>query len=90
MPKVIHSGTSSVASVAFTTDGKTNRLWFEVEGKNRDYLVGERVDAFLVGLLYLAMKRAGDIHIHAPISERLFYNLSTFLIPAISIANISD
>jgi hypothetical protein len=86
-PQVINKGDSVVVSADFNIGGETNTLWFKVEQKYRDFVVSERADAFLVGLLYFAMERGEDIRIHAPISEKLFYNLSTFLIPAISLAN---
>jgi hypothetical protein len=50
-------------------------------------VVTERGDAFLVGLLPYAMARGEDIHLDCPISEKLYYNLSNYLIPALSLAN---
>lgn len=49
-------------------------LWFAVDGKFRDYLSPERLDAFLVGLLPAAMQRGEDIYIEGPVSERLYYH----------------
>ncbi len=56
-------------------DGRRD-LWFRVDAKFGD-LVTDTCDAPLVGLLIPAMAAGEDIHISGPISERLFYNLSS-------------
>jgi hypothetical protein len=86
-PQINNDGDHVIVSAEFNIGGETNSLWFKVEEKYRQFVVVERADAFLVGLLYFAMQRGEDIRIHAPVSEKLFYNLTTYLIPAIALAN---
>ncbi len=47
------------------------------------YLLTERSDAFLVGLLSYAMRTGHDIECEAPVSEELLYNIRQYLIPLV-------
>ncbi len=86
-PKVRKDGESVIVSAEFHASEHKDVLWFKLDAKYQDYVVTERGDAFLIGLLLYAMARGEDIHIDCPISEKLYYNLSNYLIPAISLAN---
>ena len=86
-PRISREGDFIVVSADFQCGTDTNTLWFKVPSAYQDYVVSERGDAFLVGLLLYAMVRGEDIQIECPISEKLFYNLTNHLIPALSIAN---
>ena len=70
-------------------------VWYSVAKKYAEFLTTENSDAFLVGLLLLAMKNQEYIYIDGQISERLFYNLNhyfmkiiTLLIPSLKAVNI--
>lgn len=52
-----------------------------VEKEYKDYLLYERSDAFLVGLLSYAMRTKQDIWCEAPVSEELLNNLKNHLLP---------
>lgn len=64
--------------------GETNTIWFEVEETYARYLCVERSDAFVIGLLPVAMRRGLDIVSEAPISERLEYQLRSTLLPLLA------
>lgn len=59
-------------------------LYFEYEKRYKNYICEERADAFVVGLLTTAMETGQDIRFETPISERLYYQLTTYYIPLIS------
>lgn len=56
--------------------GYREHLWYSVPHGYEDYLVTERLDAFVVGLLLLGMKNGEDIYVDGVMSEKLFYNLT--------------
>lgn len=59
-------------------------FWGGVKKEYEKYLLYERNDAFLVGLLSYAMRTQQDIESKAPISEELLYNLNQYLIPLVT------
>lgn len=65
-------------------DNEVRTVWAEVDNKYAEYLCYERSDAFVIGLLHYAMRRNHDIVCEAPIGEYLYYQLTTYLIDAIS------
>lgn len=69
---------------AVTISGKEETLWFSVEPEYGRYLTDDRADAFLVGLLTTAMRLGEDIHCETPITKRLYYQITTYLIPAMT------
>jgi len=62
-------------------------LWYEFPLEYKNYIDLENLDAFFVGLLLLAMKRGEDLYIKGKISAKLFYNITTYLIPALKLSN---
>lgn len=65
--------------------GKQETLWYSVPEEYGPYVTTEKLDAFLVGILLLAMKSGEDIALRAPVSERLFYNLSSYYLPILEL-----
>ena len=63
-------------------------MWFEVEEKYGQYLCHEHSDPFVVVLLFYAMEHDLDIAFEQAMSERLYYQLTEYLLPCIS-ENIS-
>jgi hypothetical protein len=63
----------------FTCAGVDDHLWFEVDKKYADSIVTEKIDAFLLALLPLAMKRGEDVYLKHPVSQRVYYNASRHL-----------
>jgi hypothetical protein len=71
------SGTARI-SAEFEYSGQRRALWYEVPAQYAEGLTPERSDAFLMALLPLAMKQGEDIRCEAPVSEKLFYNLTRY------------
>ena len=67
-----------------TLEGKRQEAWFSTEPEYGQYLTDDRLDAFVVGFLTTAMRLGEDILCEAPITRRLYYQLTTYLIPAMS------
>jgi hypothetical protein len=68
----------------FEVDGIENVLWYETSENFGRYMTTERVDAFLVGLLWFALKKGQDILVKGTVSEKLYYGLNHHLIPLIA------
>lgn len=64
--------------------GKKETIWFSVDEKYGKYLVDDRVDAFVIGVLTTAMKEGSDIVCEAPVSRKLLYQLRHYLIPVLA------
>lgn len=64
-------------------------IWFAVEEQYEAYLTTERSDAFVVGLLTVAMRLGEDVECTVPVTKRLLYQLNHYLIPSLS-ANIKE
>lgn len=83
-PEIIKTEKGARLQTLFTINGSEEILWYEVEEKYSEFLTVERADAFLVGLFLLAFKNGHDIEVLAPVSERLYYTLNTYLFPLIA------
>lgn len=57
--------------------------YFEVDREYKDYLCFERSDAFVMGLMYFALVNGYDIICEAPLSEKLYYQLTDAYIPTV-------
>ena len=68
---------------------ETKECFFEFEPKYKEYLIENRSDAFVIGLLITAMENNIDIEFEAPISERLYYQLTTYYIPMLAKYNLN-
>ncbi len=88
-PKLTTEGGSLIASADFSTSQMKSVLWFRLDATYRDCILLERGDAFLIGLLLHAMALGEDIYLDCAMSEKLYYNLSQYLVPAFSLANPS-
>ena len=58
-------------------------LWFAVPMEYKDYFCVERSDAFVVALLWYAMITGSDIESVAPMSEKMVFHITRYLIPAL-------
>ena len=70
------------AEVSFR--GRTQEAFFSVEPQYRQYLTVERSDAFVVGFLPTAMQLGLDIVCQAPMTKRLHYQITNYLIPSMA------
>lgn len=59
-------------------------VYFCVDEEFGQYLCHERADAYLIGLLSLAMRERCDIHCLTPVTSELLHQLRTELIPALT------
>lgn len=66
-----------------TLNNRGTVLWFGVDESQEQYLHIERSDAFVIALLPTAMRGGYDIVFHTPMSERLHYQLTQYLIPTL-------
>lgn len=62
-------------------DGTKKDVFFETKSENVKYFVDDRCDSIVVGLLNYAMRHNHDITCEIPISDKLYFNLTTVLIP---------
>lgn len=86
-PEINIDNDEVIISSKFVLDGKNNLLWYRFPLKFKEFLVTERLDAFVVGLLFLALKTGNNIKVEGAISARLFYTLNHYLINALCLAN---
>ncbi len=61
-------------------------LYYSTTLEYAKYLSVERADAFLLGVIQYAMSIGEDVCVEAPVSEKLFFNLKTLVIPTLSLA----
>lgn len=83
-PEIIKSSTGMRLQAEFFMGDTSNALWFEVDDKYAEFLTVERADAFLVGLLVKAINEGHDIKVNGPLSERLYFTITNYLIPFIA------
>lgn len=67
-----------------TLQGQTQKAFFSVEPEYGQYLTQERSDAFVVGFLTTAMRLGLDIVCCTPMTKRLHYQITSYLIPAMA------
>lgn len=67
-----------------TPDQPERTLYYEVDAAYGECLCMERSDPFVLGLLAYAMLNEYDITCKVPVSEQLYYQLTTYLIPIVS------
>lgn len=69
-----------------TISGQQSEAWFSVDPEYGSYLTDDRADAFVVGFLTTAMRQGEDIICETPLTRRLHYQLTTYLIPSMAAA----
>lgn len=82
-PYVSLNGPSARLVSDLEIDGIVRPLWVEVNAEFEWYLVSERSDAFLIGLLYWAVQSGHDIVCEAPVDADLLYGVCNLLVPAL-------
>lgn len=58
-------------------------LWFAVPVEFKEYLCAEQSDAFVVAMLWYAMITGSDIESVVPMSEKMVFHITRYLIPAL-------
>lgn len=90
-PNVVRVGESARLSSTVVFEGAVSgskQLYFEVKSEYEQFLCYERCDAFVIALLLFLMEKSetyGGVTIksNTPISERLWFSLTTWWIPAL-------
>ncbi|MEH7255218.1 hypothetical protein V7111_24230 [Neobacillus niacini] len=83
-PEIVNLNGKVRLQAKFEAAGISNVLWYETNEKFGQYMTTGRIDAFLVGLLWLGLKRGQNIMVKGPLSEKLFYGLNHHIIPLIA------
>lgn len=65
-------------------EGVEKECWFDYPLQYSEYICDERIDAFAIALVPLAMRKGIDIISSLPISEKLSYQLHNYYIPILS------
>jgi hypothetical protein len=60
------------------------KLWFSTPQKYAHGLCHNRMDGFLVGMLFPAMQYGEDIHLYGCVSHKLLFNINNYVIPLLS------
>lgn len=68
----------------FIHNDEKKLLWYSTTKEYAKYLSFERADAFLLGVFQFAMSIGEEITVEAPVSEKLYYNLTSLVIPSIA------
>lgn len=74
---------NSRVSSALDIDGKKFDLWFEVDLAYAEYLLYERGDAFVIGVLPYALRNNHDITCTMPCTMELIYSINEYLLPSL-------
>lgn len=74
----------AVLCAQVTIQDRREEAWFSVEPEFAGYLTDDRADAFLVAFLPVAMKQGMDVFCDAPVTRRLYYQITQYLIPAMA------
>ena len=65
-------------------ENQCENIWYEVDSEYEPFLCDDRIDGIVVNILLYCMEHELDIVSECPISERLYYQLTNYLIPSIS------
>jgi hypothetical protein len=79
--RLVSHGDRLRVEATLVSDARADLLWFEVDARWRDYVLVDRLDAFAVMALVLAMERGEPLEVQGAISERLVHNLERQLKP---------
>ncbi len=77
-PKIQVYGDVCIVYSDISERDKVFRLWFSTSIENKEYIITKRADAFLVSTLFYALKKGQDIKVNALVSEKLYYNITTY------------
>lgn len=74
----MENGKVRAQSLIITQEGE-RVLWFELDAKYKDGLTLDRLDAFVVAMLFYAMKNNLELVVDGPISNKLARNLKYYM-----------
>ncbi len=85
-PQLIEADDKVKIQTKFEYSEGIKTLWYTIDKKYAKYLTTEKSDAFVVGLLLLAMQKNEDIYVVGKMSEKLYYNLNNYYIKLLSLS----
>ena len=87
--KIIRTDTKEYTEIAFelSLGEKQERLWYRVKPEYGKYLCDDRADSFVITFFTFAMRRDLDIWSAYPISEKLWFQLTTQVIPQLAVTS---
>jgi hypothetical protein len=80
-PSLVYADGKARLSAHVTRAGSRDTLWFEVAETYGAFLCDDRLDAFLLAALPLAMMLGEDLHADASVSEKLLENVRSKIAP---------
>ena len=80
-PEVRREGDRAYLRSSIENCDRADALWYSVPLEYADALAVGSPDAFVIGLLPVAMEEGRGIVVKGSLSERLFYNLTNYLMP---------
>lgn len=86
-PEIKENGNLSRVEYLIEEDQEKKLLYFEFEHQYIDGLTVDRGDGLLTMLFFYAMKRKHNLKFDMPISERLYYQITTYLIDGLHAEN---
>ena len=87
--KIMREDTKEYSELAFelSFDGKYEILWYRVKPEFGKYFCDDRADSFIVTFFTFAMERNFDLHSLYPVSEKLWYQLTTQVMPQLAVTS---
>lgn len=79
-PQISTHEKSSKLSCNINFQNKNYNIWFEVPNEYASYLTIDNCNPFLIGILRYAIETNNDIYCEYPVSEELYYQITTTLI----------
>lgn len=65
-------------------DSNSRVIWYEFDSEYKEYVCTDRIDGFLVNIILYCMRNNHDIKTTCMISEKLYYQITKILMPAIN------
>lgn len=81
------SGDKVVFSSKIVFGNQTQTLWYRLDTGYSDYFCEDRADGLVASLLYFSLMNSANIVSELPISEKLYYQLTYYLIPQLCRCN---
>lgn len=79
-------GNSRLCADIIIDDKEAFQLYFEVDSDQEDNLCVGRAEAFVMSVLPYAVRKGHEIYCQDALSERLYYQLNEYLLPALTFA----
>ncbi|MGF1700985.1 hypothetical protein L4D09_11825 [Photobacterium makurazakiensis] len=79
-PEITEDKNKCIISCNIETKDSKSTLWFSVPIHYKDAILKNRLDAFLVALLPLAMFKGEELYLDGEVSEKLIYSIDSYYI----------